>query len=269
MKHNKKRNTAFLFEVLSREIVKCVMKRDEKRKKTIITILKEHFKPHSELQKELEIYNALLDATKNPSNMHIERLMLEARRGYALLNAKELVKQKTALIHRINRHLSPDVYDTFVPNYRLLATVSQLLASKLPIKKRIVLEQQFIDACQLKESSSLPLQSIDTLVHKEFCKKFNQKFSSLLQEQKTLLNYYIVSFSDNSLGLRNFLNLEIGRLKPILESGKKVENVDNVMQTRLDEVLKTLDSFKLKQDIEEKDLQNMLKIQSLAAEILG
>ena len=37
MKHNKKRNTAFIFEVLIRELTKAILEQDEKKKKYIIT----------------------------------------------------------------------------------------------------------------------------------------------------------------------------------------------------------------------------------------
>ncbi len=43
MKHNKKRNTAFLYECLIKEITKAVVRKDSARKESIINIVKEHF----------------------------------------------------------------------------------------------------------------------------------------------------------------------------------------------------------------------------------
>ena len=43
LKHNKKRNTAFLFEVLVRELTLASIKANQNRKKTIVKVLKEFF----------------------------------------------------------------------------------------------------------------------------------------------------------------------------------------------------------------------------------
>ena len=61
LKHNKKRNTAFLFESLVREMTKAVINKDMDRKQKVLAIIKEHFQKGSELSKELEIYKSVLD----------------------------------------------------------------------------------------------------------------------------------------------------------------------------------------------------------------
>ena len=54
---------------------------------------------------------------------------------------------------------------------------------------------------------------VDNLTYKTFVSKFNDTYKeSLMKEQKDLLMNYIVSFSDNGLGLKSFLNEEISRL---------------------------------------------------------
>ena len=42
-KHNKKRNTIFIFESLVRELTKSVINKDFSRKKEILSIIKENF----------------------------------------------------------------------------------------------------------------------------------------------------------------------------------------------------------------------------------
>ena len=42
-KHNKKRNTAFLFEALVKELTKSIIENDQTKKKTTLSIIKEHF----------------------------------------------------------------------------------------------------------------------------------------------------------------------------------------------------------------------------------
>lgn len=58
------------------------------------------------------------------------------------------------------------------------------------------------------------MQHIDNLTYKTFVNKFNETYDKTLRaEQKELLTNYIVSFSDNGVGLKSYLNEEIGRLK--------------------------------------------------------
>ena len=58
-KHNKKRNTAFLYEALVREIAKSVINKHPQRNNFIILLVKEHFTQNTELAKELELYKTL------------------------------------------------------------------------------------------------------------------------------------------------------------------------------------------------------------------
>jgi hypothetical protein len=59
IKHNKKRNTAFVYEALIREGTSAILQKDEKRKQTIVDIIKEHFKNGSILKSDLECYRSL------------------------------------------------------------------------------------------------------------------------------------------------------------------------------------------------------------------
>ena len=45
IKHNKKRNTAFVFESLVKEITIAILKENNERKDKAISIVKKHFKP--------------------------------------------------------------------------------------------------------------------------------------------------------------------------------------------------------------------------------
>ncbi len=60
IKHNKKRNTAFLFETLVRELTKSIVEGDKRRGSTIKTILKEHFGRGMVLFSELDCFNSLV-----------------------------------------------------------------------------------------------------------------------------------------------------------------------------------------------------------------
>ena len=68
LKHNKRRNTAFLFEALIREMTKSVIEKNLHKKQQIISIIKESFGRNTLLKKELETYRSILDAQLAFSN---------------------------------------------------------------------------------------------------------------------------------------------------------------------------------------------------------
>ncbi len=61
-RHNKKRNTAFIYEALVRELTKCIVAKDESRKGIIVSLVKEHFAKGTILRKELDLYKTLYEA---------------------------------------------------------------------------------------------------------------------------------------------------------------------------------------------------------------
>ena len=58
-KHNKKRNTAFLFEALIKEMAKSVVSDDTERQNRIARIIKRHFQKRGILYKDLQTYKTL------------------------------------------------------------------------------------------------------------------------------------------------------------------------------------------------------------------
>ena len=74
MKHNKKRNTAFIYEALIKEVTKSIIEKDATRKNCIIAILKENFGKGTTLGKELELYKALSE-TKNTQLIIAEKIL--------------------------------------------------------------------------------------------------------------------------------------------------------------------------------------------------
>ena len=110
---------------------------------------------------------------------------------------------------------------------------------------------------------------MDNLLYTSFVSKFNEKYeSALLEEQKTLLSYYISSFTDNSLELKTFLNEEILRLRSQLEEALKLEDIanDQEMVQKTEKVIAHLDGFKRK-GVDEDVLKTVLKTQQLVKEI--
>jgi hypothetical protein len=267
IRHNKKRNTAFVYEALIREGTSAILQKDEKRKQIIVDIIKEHFKNGSILKSDLECYRSLYksqDINKSTGTRIVREASLQKR----LINPKELFAHQSHLIGDINKKLEASVFDNFVPNYKTLATISQLFAMATPPKDRVILEQIIVDNMSLANPTD-ETEDVDALVIKSFVKKFNAKYDSeLLDEQKQLLTHYIVSFMDNAVELKNFLNEEISRLKKRLKDTQAIEYVsqDKEMIEKTSQVLTELDSYKT-QNINERILLVVLKTQALVQEV--
>ena len=119
-KHNKKRNTAFVFEALAREATVAIIKGDNERKAKVVSIVRKHFTGDSLLKKDLECYRSLYEnqnLDETTSKKIVEAVMAAKR----LIDPEGLFKQQTEVINDINKELSPATFNNFVPNYKSLA----------------------------------------------------------------------------------------------------------------------------------------------------
>ena len=144
-KHNKKRNTAFLYEAIVRELTKCIIQKDADKKKTTLSIMKEFFSKNSILAKEHKLYKTLYTAC-GMNRKSAERLIQEVRRDYDALDKDEIFKVQSSLIKEVNKRLSKDVFSNFVPNYKNIASVHQFLNHEMTPKKRVLLENVIVDS---------------------------------------------------------------------------------------------------------------------------
>jgi hypothetical protein len=268
-KHNKKRNTAFLFETLIRELTKSAIDKNYNRKGTILSIVKEHFAKKTILSKELELYKSLYRSDDLTQDL-ADKLLKEVKKEYKSLDQKKIFEAQSKLIRKINRELSNKVFSNFVPNYKNLATIHQIFNSKnTNPKSRVLLEQNYIKIISssenLKESN---LNPVDKLTFKTFINKFNDRYSAdLLKEQKSLLKYYITSFTDQGLELKIFLNEEIDRLKKELHKTILTETVqsDKKLFGKTKKVLNIVENFR-NREIDNKMVEIILKVQKLVEE---
>jgi len=266
-RHNKKRNTAFVYEALIKEATNAIIKSDVERKDKVVKIIKQYFEPFSDLKKDLDCYRSLYE-TRGTAKETSEKIMREVKLSKRIIDPQGLFKQQTKQIKDINRDLGPDTFNNFVPNYKTLATIFQMFNDSSP-KQQIMLENQMISFMVSEEQQEEDMVPIDNIVYKSFVKKFNEKYGDdLLKEQKELLTHYITSFVDNSIELKMFLNEEIGRLKNSLQKAKETEEIksDKSMLEKTDDVISKLDSYS-KEAINESVLLTVLKTQKLVKEI--
>jgi len=268
-RHNKKRNTAFLFEVLVRELTLASIRTDESRKKVIIKILKEFFNRTTILDSELKLYKSIT-AASSLNNKTAEKILHEAKNRHQKLNKKVIFDTQTKLIKEINHNLGKDVFENFISDYKNLATAYQVFYGNTTVKEQVKLEEQVLIRLQssadtIKEQKYQPTNK---LTFKTFYNKFNETYGNqLLKEQKELIKHYISSYERGDLEFKVFLNEEIGRLKNNLINATKDKTNQLVIEKR-DQIINVLNSFATK-EIDKTILEKVLKLQQLTEEMIN
>lgn len=269
LRHNKKRNTAFVYEALVREMTKSAIKNDLNKLNKIKKIIKEHFSKDSLLKKELTIYKSLYETSGMKKEL-AEKMIMEARLEYSKLNKSSIFKEQSSLIKTINRSLSSSVFSNFVPNYKNLASLYSIFNDVVGIKQRVILEEKILESITTEKiSENEGKEPIDNLVYKSFVKRFNEKYKNQLNEgQKSLLTKYVTSFVDDGLELRMAMNEEIGLLKTRVKAarGNPVVAEDRELLQKTNKVIEILEDYKNK-EVDLVMVEEVLKIQSLVEEI--
>ena len=262
MKHNKKRNTAFLYECLVKELTKAIVRNDEYEKKRITSVIKENFKKGTILKRDLDIYNSLLEGTGEKEYAKSLRVIYEIKKDYDNLDRKKVFNAQTKLIKLMNEAFNPAIWNNFIGNYKNMATADMFFKQdKLPAKKRLLIEHRVVEFRRetLVESK---MKHIDNLTYKTFVNKFNDTYAeSLRKEQRELLTNFIISFSDNGLGLKTFINEEIHRLRSSLQTLNEGAYAQNASK-----VVDKLNSFKERR-LDEQMLKDLFYIQDLVHEV--
>jgi hypothetical protein len=266
-KHNKKRNVAFIYEALTLTITESIINKDDSKKTKIMEIIKEFFND-TEVAKEHDIYRSILGC-KGIEKSVAEKIITEAKRQHDTLDKQKLFSEQTALIKMINKNLDTEVFSTFVPSYKSLATISQMFNIDVSIRDRVLLENRVVEEMVFEEKrEETKLEQIDEIVMNKFLEKFNSKYSGVLSEnQRTLLMKYISSFSDNGLELKVYLNEEIGEIKSKITGLMEDKKLcDSQMKGSVEKVLTILESHKEK-PVNDEMLKDILKFQDLVKEM--
>ena len=268
-KHNKKKNSAFLYEALVIELTKAILKKDESSKTQIASLIKESFRFDTSLHQELKLYHSLTK-TQNAHPRTAERILSEVLKQREVIDKKRLLSEQNKLVRKIKKMLPEDTFNNFVPNYKSLATIYQIFNQRSTIKTKVLLENQIIKGMILSEAKDKDqMVPIDNLVYKTFTKKFNAEYSGeLLKEQKELLSKFVSSFVDNGLRLKLYLNEEISRLKKDLKKSLMMEEIisDATMTNKVQAIIESLEEFKNEEPKKEM-IQKVIKVQGLIHEI--
>jgi hypothetical protein len=269
-KHNKKRNTAFLYEIIVREITNSILEKNEQKKNYLLNVCKVFFSKNSILKKELQLYKAINESHELAPQV-AEKLLSEAKYQYEMLDKNKIFNQQTKLINVLNKVSDGKIFNTFIPDYKNLATISQIFNNTITIKEKVLLENSLVAkmSSSPEDAEKEKLQTLDALAYKLFVKKFNDQYGeTLLSEQKELLTRYVMSFADGGVEFKLFLNEELDRLKTNLKDTLKNKQIseDKFLSEKTNIVLKKMEDYS-KRSVDEKMIQEVLKIQNLIKEM--
>ena len=120
-RHNKKRNTAFLYEALISEYTKTIVSEgeDSRRGQFILSLIKRHFGKGTTLGKELRVFQELLGF--RGEKIILERAISVAKGRRDKLDDKEIWDAQGKLISTINKRLGPAVFQNFLEDYERIA----------------------------------------------------------------------------------------------------------------------------------------------------
>jgi hypothetical protein len=239
-KHNKKRNSAFLFESLVKELTKSIVYDDKERQKLLSSLIKQHFNKNNILYKELNLYKQLYETKEFPKEI-AEKLVDTIKSEHEKLNETEIYNEQSKLIAKINKFVGSQVFSNFVPNYKNLATISQIFNKNVETKQKILLEQELINSITDKVlTETKEARPVENSVINRFVERFNEAYNeSLLKEQKDLLSAYI-NASDESIDLKVFIHEELLRLSGELKTFEENDVSGNAKKVR-----ESLESLKI------------------------
>tara|TARA_A100001515_G_scaffold98118_1_gene79008 strand:- start:107 stop:952 length:846 start_codon:yes stop_codon:yes gene_type:complete len=200
-RHNKKRNSGLLYELLIRKISRSLVEGDNKSASISKSIVKKYFNAGTELHKEYRLINALVNVPVGSESI-ATAVLSEAREASKKFDSKALKIEKSNLIREINHEFNKDdFYAESVPNYRMYATASSVIGywrseKHLDINTVVDYEKKLIEAlsrptAEFKNEEVDP--DVDNLVVKVATNKLQKKYESKLNEnQAELINLYAV-----------------------------------------------------------------------------
>ena len=279
VKHNKIKNTAILYELLSRQITVDVLN-DTKAPKSV-RIFKEFFNKNTEMGKEYELYSILLEK-KYKNDSHASQLVEAVVKSRRKLSNRRLNNEKYNLIKTIKENYDiKEFFNTRIPNFKIMASVYKLFGTETgkedfgPVQRTdsvITITEHITQNTthsnktnkvvkEFKEQGKdLRLLSYQLLVD-----KFNSKYKTLNENQKNLLKEYINNVS-NTNSLKGFIDSEVVKIKKALKSLLPKVN-DKITKIKLSEAIDYTDSATKGKVVQDKHVVALMRYYELIKEI--
>tara|TARA_Y100000592_G_scaffold97532_1_gene168463 strand:+ start:46 stop:888 length:843 start_codon:yes stop_codon:yes gene_type:complete len=273
VKHSKYKNTGILFELLTRQLTSDTISGNQQKS---LSFLKKHFNSKTELFKEYKIYHTL--ATQKYDKESQATMLIEALiKAHGNLNKSRLRREKYNLIKEIKD--TYDVNDFFkakITDYKVMASIFNLLEnkeasplsivdSKVTILEHITEKPKTIKNNSVLENFDKQDKNTRLLTYKVLLEKFNDKYSTLQDNQKTLLKEYVNNVT-NSPALKSYINQEINEVKKkITLYSKKIE--DKAVVIKLNETKNIIKPLGKNLTVQDKDVSNLLNYYELINEL--
>jgi hypothetical protein len=278
IKHSKYKNTGILFELLVRQITADTLSGKDSK---ATNILKKYF-VKTELGREYKLYETITKH-KNLTEGKAEVVINSVIESSKNLNRGALKRQKYNLIQEISKYYNlEEFFKTKLPNYKsyaalytlveiynseMLSNPDQIISNKIAILENLTTKQ--VDKKKVEDDLLTEFQSYDKdlriLTYKVLLEKFNGKYASLNDNQKSVLKEFINSV-DSTPKLRDFYNTKITEIKATLT--KQVKKVtDKAIQIKLNEVNNMLTPLSKTANVGNDDLVNLLQYYELLEEL--
>ena len=258
MRHSKFRNTGILFELLTKQVTADIIAGKE------ISIAKDllhkYFRENTELGREWQLYSTLLNE-KIKDEPHAERffnVIIETRKK---LDNKKLSRLKYDLIKEIkDTYPIEEMLKAPVRNYRVLASIYKIFEDvvssecKFDVKEvyqaKNCIVEHIVDKPKVTHSEDelinyyqTQTEDIRLLTYQLLCEKFNEKYSSVLdEEQGSVLREYICNVA-NTNNFDIFVKKKVTEIKKSLnEIIGKIKDSD-VIKIKIREVINQLDKI--------------------------
>ena len=273
VKHSKYKNTGILFELLTRQLTSDTIAGNQPKS---LSFLKKHFNKKTELLKEYKIYHTLATQKYNKDSQ-ATMLIEELVKAHKKLNKSQLRREKYNLIKEIK-----DTYDinnffkAKISNYKIMASIFNLLENKEAtalsiVNSKVTLLEHITENKQKISKKDVVLENFDKqdkdtrlLTYKVLLEKFNDKYSGLQDNQKTLLKEYVNSVS-NSPALKSYLNQDIKIVKQSLTRySKKVE--DKAIAIKIQETINIIKPLDKNASVKDDNVINLLNYYELVNE---
>jgi hypothetical protein len=278
LKNSKYKNTGILFELLIRQISSDILSNKDSH---AVSLVKKYFSK-TELAKEHKLYQTLININ-SLSETKAESLIETISRLSERLNKSILRNEKYNLIKEIKDNYDlENFFKAKIQNYKVNAAVFNLLEAhnssdfihpKVIIDNKVTLleflTQKPIDKNQVKdkilEEYSKQDKGTRILIYKLMIDKFNNKYSNLLPEQKSLLKEFINNVS-NTVTLKEYVNSQIQNIK--LELEVLVKNItDKKTQIKIQEVNSILNLIPKSSSVNDDDVLNLMNYYELLHEL--
>ena len=279
VKHNKIKNTAILYELLSRQITADVIN-DSKSPKSV-KIFKEFFNKNTELGKEYALYQVLLEK-KYKNDSHAATLVEAVIKSRRKLSNRRLNSEKFNLIKTIKESYDiKEFFNTRLPNFKIMASIYKVFGTETgkedfgPVQRTdsVITITEHISQNITKKTKSNKLvedyaeqdKDLRLLSYSLLVDKFNTKYKSLNENQRNLLKEYINNVS-NTNSLKEFIDNEVVKIKKALK--KLLPNVnDKITKIKLAEAIDYTDSATKGKVVKDKHVVALMRYYELIKEI--